>query len=111
MTTTLLQDARYGARFLLNRPSFALVAVFTIALGIGANTAIFSLVHAVLLRPLSYPEARSLVVINDENAKTGETFPSVSPADFFDWKSQCQSFSKLAAYSGAPMTLLEGEQP
>src|SRR5436305_1731136 len=105
----LIKDIRYGIRSLLRQPGFTAVAVITLALGMGANTAIFSLVHAVLLRPLPYAGSDRLVVVNDQNGKTGETIPSVSPADFFDWKSQSQSFEHVAAYSGGPITLLDGE--
>ena len=107
---SLINDIRYGIRALLKQPGFSAIAVITLALGMGANTAIFSLVHAVLLRPLPFPESNRLVVVKDQNEKTGETFPAVSPADFFDWKNQSQSFANVAAYSGWPVTLLEGEQ-
>src|SRR5204863_2127923 len=107
---TLFKDIRYGIRSLLTRPGFTAIVVVTLALGIGANTAIFSLVNAVLLRSLPFPESNRLVVVKDQNGKTGETLPSVSPADFLDWKRQSQSFATLAAYSGGPVTLLEGEE-
>jgi len=106
---TLFKDIRYGIRSLLKQPGFTAVVVITLALGIGVNTAIFSLVHAVLLRPLPFADSDRLVVVKAQNGKTGETLPSVSPADFFDWKSQSQSFSNVAAYSGWSITLLEGE--
>jgi putative ABC transport system permease protein len=107
---SLIKDIRYGIRSLLKQPGFSAIAVITLALGMGANTAIFSLVHAVLLRPLPFPESNRLVVVKDQNGKTGETFPAVSPADFFDWKNQSQSFTNAAAYSGWSVTLLEGER-
>jgi putative ABC transport system permease protein len=106
---TLFKDIRYGIRSLLKQPGFTTVVVITLALGIGVNTAIFSLVHAVLLRPLPFADSNRLVVVKAQNEKTGETLPSVSPADFFDWKSQSQSYSNLAAYSGWSITLLDGE--
>src|SRR6267154_2520173 len=106
----LLKDLRYSIRSLLKHPGFTALVVITLALGIGANTAIFSLVQAVLLRSLPFPESDKLVIIKNQNGKTGETIPSVSPADFFDWKRQSQSFTTLAAYSGGPITLLEGEE-
>src|SRR6266404_5536456 len=104
-----LKDLRYGIRSLLKNPGFTAVVVVMLTLGIGANTAIFSLVHAVLLRSLPFPDSDKLIVVKSQNSKTGETLPSVSPADFFDWKSQNQSFSNAAAYSGWSITLLEGE--
>src|SRR5689334_1915399 len=108
---TLFRDSRYGLRTLLNNPGFAFVAALTLALGIGANTAVFSVVNAVLLRPLPFPRSDELFVVKNENGKTGEAFPSVSPADFFDWKSQSNSFEGLAAYSGWPVTLLDTDRP
>jgi putative ABC transport system permease protein len=108
---TLLQDVRYGLRVLLKNPGFTLVAALTLALGIGANTAIFSVVNAVLLRPLPFPRPDELVVAEEVNGKTGETFPSASLADFFDWKSQSRSFEGLAAYSPWPITLFGGDRP
>jgi putative ABC transport system permease protein len=108
---TLWKDSRYGLRMLFKNPGFAFVAALTLALGIGANTAVFSVVNAVLLRPLPFPRSGELFVIKDENGKTGEAFPSVSPADFFDWKSQSRSFAGLAAYSGWPVTLLDADRP
>src|SRR6266446_3548929 len=107
---SIFKDIRYGFRSLLKQPGFTAVALITLALGMGVNTAIFSLVHAVLLRPLPFADSDRLVVVKDQNGKTGETIPSVSPADFFDWKGQTQSFASVGAYSGGPITLLEGEE-
>src|SRR6266478_8658566 len=103
-----LKDLRYGIRSLLKNPGFTAVVIVMLTLGIGANTAIFSLVHAVLLRSLPFPDSDKLIVVKDQNGKTGETLPSVSPADFFDWKRQSQSFTTMAAHSGWSITLLEG---
>src|ERR1041384_8361678 len=103
---SLTQDVRYGWRMLWQRPAFTFIAVLTLALGIGANPATFSAGKAVLPRPVRFRRADEWVVVKDENGKTGETFPSVSPADFFDWKRQSQSFTSLAAYSdrnGTPL--------
>jgi predicted permease len=92
---TLLQDLRYGARLLMKHPGFSLVAVITLVLGIGANTAIFSVVNAVLLRPLPYPNAARIVVIEEIGAegKRGQ----VTPANFVDWRNQNTVFEHLAA--------------
>lgn len=88
---TLSQDLRYGARMLLNNPGFTLIAVLTLGLGIGANTAIFSVVNGVLLRPLPYHEPERIVTLL--NYGRGP----VSPANFLDFRSDSQSFAQMAA--------------
>ena len=95
---TLWQDLRYALRMLCKNPGFTTTAVLTLALGIGANTALFSVVNGVLLRPLPYPDPTSLVVISAVNQKTQEIFP-LCDADFLDWRSQNQSFGAVAAFS------------
>jgi putative ABC transport system permease protein len=94
---TLWQDLRYGLRVLLKSRGFALVAVVTLALGIGASTAAFSVVHAVLLRPLPFPEQERLFVAWKRDATTNNPFVELSVADFRDWQAQSQSFESLAA--------------
>jgi putative ABC transport system permease protein len=95
---TLLQDLRYGMRVLRKNPGFTLVAVLTLALGIGANTAIFSIVNAVILRPLPFKEPDRIMYLQGTNQQRRlQQFP-VSPPDFLDWRSQSRSFSELAAY-------------
>src|SRR5581483_10002906 len=96
---TLLQDLRYGLRMLGRNPVFTLVGVVTLALGIGANTAIFSVVNAVLLRPLPFNEPERLVLLRGTNAKDGNEQQPASLADFLDFKQQARSFSELAAVS------------
>ncbi len=97
---TLWQDLRYGARMLLRQPGFTLIAVLTLALGIGANTAIFSVVKGVLLRPLPYSEPQQLVRVFETIDRTTMSSDrmEVAPANFLDWRAQAQSFSGLAAY-------------
>jgi putative ABC transport system permease protein len=90
------QDARYGLRTLRRNPSFALVAVLTLALGIGMNTAVFSVVNTVLIRPLPYPAPERLVWIANWNDRF--KMEAVAGPDFFDWQKQAQSFEKIAAY-------------
>src|SRR5215203_2447489 len=93
----LLQDLRYGVRVLLKSRGFALVAVVTLALGIGASTAAFSVVHAALLRPLPFPGQERLVVAWKRDAASDNPFVELSVADFRDWQAQNQSFESLAA--------------
>jgi len=109
---TLIQDLRYGARMLLTKPGFTFVAVLTLALGIGANTAIFSFVNALLLRPLPYPDPARLVAVESINSQQKEGgFGSVSPADFWDWQDQSQAFEQLAAYRGDGISFTDRDEP
>jgi predicted permease len=96
---TLVQDVRYAVRTLMKSPGFTAVAVLTLALGIGANTAIFSVVRAVLLRSLSFPQANRLVLIWATNATNGEMHDVASYPDFQDWKAQNKSFENVAAFT------------
>jgi len=96
---TLWTDVRYGLRILRKNLGFTAAAVITLGLGIGANTAIFSVVNGVLLRPLPYRDADRLVVVSLHNQKTQEVFP-LCDADFLDWRSQNRVFSHVAAFSG-----------
>ena len=96
MLESILRDARYGARTLLKNKGFTAVAVLTLALGIGANTAIFGVIDAVLLRPLPYPESERLVTLYGQDG-SGEPF-AVSPADFLEGYSRANAFESLAAY-------------
>src|SRR5438093_4838188 len=92
----LLQDLRYGARMVIKNPGFTAVAVLTLALGIGANTAIFSVVNGVLLRPLPYLEPDRLIMIFESNPKGGWPKFSVAPPNFVDWREQSSPFQELA---------------
>src|SRR5688572_32547394 len=96
---TLFQDLRYGARMFLKQPGFTAVAIITLALGIGANTAIFSVVNAALLRRFPYDTAR-LVAVASFNPLREKQGHGVSPADYWDWKDQSQVFEQLSMYSG-----------
>src|SRR5262245_60980627 len=96
----LLQDARYAIRSLRHQPSFALTAILTLALGIGATTAIFSVVNAVVLRPLPYRDPDRIVAIMNFWTRAGVRGANVSGPDFFDWKAQSRSFAPMALYFG-----------
>ena len=104
---TLLQDLRYGLRVLLKAPGFTLVAVLTLALGIGANTAIFSIVNSVLLRPLPFREAQQLVALGEFDTRRGSTTPdgNLSYLDFADIRARNHSFDSVAAYDTNDFTL------
>lgn len=94
---TFFKDVRYGFRSLVKRPDFFAVAVITLALGIGANTAVFSLVHSVLLRPLPFPDQEQLMVAWKKDTSSNTPFVELSIAEIRDWQKQNQSFSDLAA--------------
>jgi putative ABC transport system permease protein len=94
-----LNDIRYAIRSLVKRPAFTLVAAITLALGIGANTAIFSSVYALLLKPLPFPELDRVVAVWDSYPSKGVTRNEVSMANYLDWRAQNQSFQQLALYS------------
>ena len=95
--STLMQDVKYGARMLAKRPGFTAVALVTLALGIGANTAIFSVVNAVLLRPLPLKDPDRLVMVVETNLSKGWDQFSVSPLNFTDWRDQNQVFEQIVA--------------
>jgi putative ABC transport system permease protein len=102
--TALIRNMRFGIRLLRKSPGFACVAIFVMALGIGANTAIFSVVHAVLLEPLPFPEADRLVQVWHVPPQTsfpGMTRFTVSAANFLDWQKQNNVFDQMALYGGA----------
>ncbi len=96
----LLQDVRYGIRTLTRQPGFAATAILTLALGIGATTAIFSVVNAVVLRPLPFDQPDRIVVVTNVNTRTGTRNTTVSGPDFHDWRQQSRSFEALAYYYG-----------
>ena len=102
---TFSQDLRYGARMLLKNPGFALVAIVTLALGIGANTAIFSVVNAVLLRPLPYYSPERLLVLGQTQREDRSNPSQFSFRNFADLRAQTKSFDRLAAYYNNNMTL------
>src|SRR3712207_3392416 len=105
---TLLQDVRYAVRTLLKSPGFTVVAVLALALGIGANTAIFSVVKAVLLSPLPYPRPEQLVWIRESNPGADIPDEPASAPNYNDWRTQAQSFEAVAAFTDTAMTLTDG---
>jgi putative ABC transport system permease protein len=107
---TLLKDIRYGFRSLLKHPGFTAVAVITLALGIGANSAMFSTVNAVLLKPLPYPEAERIVLLEGVNTSKGITDSNMSIPDFADWQNQNQVFEQLAGFVTGGSLLTSGDE-
>ena len=101
----LIQDLRYGVRMLLKRPVFTVITIFTLALGIGANSAIFSVINAVLLRPFPFHEPNRLVYIEGLDLRDNQKGGALSPPDFLDYREQGRSFERMAAYQTASVTL------
>lgn len=106
---SLPQVLPYAIRTWLTSPGFTAIAILTMALGIGANTAIFSVINAVLLRPLPYPNSERLVRIWETEAELDKA--PIAPADFLDWKQQSQSFEQLAAYRSQSLNFAGGQEP
>ena len=95
----LRQDITFGVRMLRRQPGFTAVAVFALALGIGATTAIFSVVDAVLWRPLPYPRADRVMSLAEQRPRESRWFGPIAPADYFDWRRDSRSFAAMAAYT------------
>ena len=108
MTATLIQNVRYALRQLMKSPGFTLTAVITLALGIGANTAIFTTVYATLLAPMPYPEPDQLVMVW---SKIQGFHNGVSAGDFDDWRHQSTAFQALNAWTGGSFNLATKDQP
>lgn len=109
---TLLQDLRYAARTLAKNPGFAAAAALTLALGVGANTAIFSVVNGVLLRPLPFAEPERLMIVWETDPHNQSFREGASVPDFFDWKHQSRRFERLAASTAAERNLTgPGKEP
>ena len=109
MFHTFLQDVRYGLRMLQRSPGFTIVAVLTLALGIGANTAIFSVVYGVLLRPLPFKDPERLIVLNETTPRVGTV--AVSYPNFLDWREQSHTFSQMAPITSVEFNLAGVSQP
>lgn len=109
---TLWQDLRYGVRMLAKNPGFTAIAVLTLALGIGANTAIFSCINAWIIKPLPYPQSDRLMVFAAHDKKNGWTAErTTSPADFFDFQKQNSSFDQTVAWTSASLNLTGNGSP
>ena len=104
----LLQDVRYSVRSLVRQPSFALTAIFTLALGIGAATAIFSVVNAVILRPLPFEEPDRIVALQNFWTDRGTTSQNASAPDYHDWEAQSRSFEAMGYYTGGESSVTIG---
>src|SRR5215216_4449674 len=109
----LLQDLRYGLRMWIKNPVFTAVAIFTLALGIGANSAIFSVINAILFRQLPYENSEQLVLLwgNDPKAQLASRELPVSVGNFLSWREQSQAFSQLAAFRAWPFIVTGGNNP
>jgi len=108
---TLLQDVRFGLRMLHKSPGFTAVAIIALALGIASTTAIFSVVDAVLLHPLPYPQADRILNVSESQRSSGEGGGSPSPANYLDWAGQNHVFASMAASRGWPVNITSGDHP
>ena len=108
---SLFSDIRYAIRNLIRRPGFTAIAVITLALGIGANSAIFSSVYALVLKPLEFPDLDRIVTVWDKNPSRGAEHNEVSMANYLDWKAQSQSFEQLALERWWSTNLTGGDTP
>jgi putative ABC transport system permease protein len=108
---SLVMDVRYGMRALLKKPGFTITAVIALALGIGANTAIFSVINGVLLRSLSYANPDRIVMVWEQSARGDNPKNVISPANFLDWTAQAKSFEHMAAVLARPAILTGVREP
>jgi putative ABC transport system permease protein len=111
MITSLAHDLRYGFRTLARNPGFAIISILALALGIGANSAIFTVVNSVLLRPLQYEKPEQLVIVRERNLKAGFPQFSLSPGNYLDYRDHNHSFTGFAAFNGQGMNLSGGAEP
>ncbi len=106
---TLLQDMRYGLRMLAKSPGFSAIAILTLALGIGANTSLFSVVNGVLLNPLAYPQSGALVAVYGKTA--GFDHAPIAYLNFLDWQRDTQTFSSMAIYRNQDYNFIGKSSP
>lgn len=107
----LMKDLTYGFRMIYKRPSFAALIIFILALGIGANTAIFSVINGVLFRPLPYKDANRIVMIWERNLQQGKNQAPASPANFLDWEEQSNAFEYMAAFREWSFNITDRDTP
>src|SRR5881397_2587592 len=105
MFSSLLRDLRYSLRTLGRNPGFACVSVLALALGIGANTAIFTVVNSVLLQPLRFPKPDQLLIVRERNLKAGFPQFSLSPGNYAGYRDANHTFSGIAAFGGQGMNM------
>src|SRR5262249_12248555 len=105
---TLWQDLRYGARMLLRKRGFTVIAVITLGLGIGANTTMFSVINGMLLRPMPFKDPARLMHLDEKAPKAGFETAGLSVPDFGDWRSRSRSFERMALYEEVSFTLVSG---
>src|SRR5438445_11973636 len=108
---SLLSDVRYAIRNLIKRPGFTAIAVVTLAIGIGANTTIFSTVDALILHPFSFPNQERLVVVWEQNKAVGVQRGSVAPGNFTEWRDQNQVCEQLIAIQQKAFDVSDGSRP
>ena len=108
---SMFKDIQFAVRSLLKRPGFTLIVVLTLALGIGANAAVFSVINAVLLRPLPYRDSDRVVTLWQNNIKAGQTNNHVSPANFVDWSEQSSSFEAMAGIEPFGFSMVGDGEP
>src|ERR1041385_1711812 len=107
---TLLKDLRFAVRSFSKRPGFLVIAISTLALGIGATEAMFTVVNSMLLRPLQFPEPERIVELEGINPRQGITRSALSLPDIDDWKKQSQSFEQIAGFTSSGLSLTLGDE-
>ena len=109
--TNVLSDLKHGVRVLLRTPLFTICTIAALAIGIGATTALFSVVHALLIRPLPYKDADALVVMWEHNLPRNRPRNVISPANFLEWRERSRSFDGMAAFTQNRVTLTGAGEP
>ena len=109
--SNVLSDLKHGVRVLLRTPLFTICTIAALAIGIGATTALFSVVHALLIKPLPYKDAGALVVVWEHNLPRNRPRNVISPANFLQWRERSRSFESLAAFSQNRVTLTGSGEP